>query len=110
MSATYVTFMQNDIRALQISVRDQYDTVYPITSATVTVLTSIINHHGGAVVVPEAAAMVSGNAVSTLMTTTVTSAAGEYDVVWKLVKVINPGPGATTYNYYHKTKLKIEEI
>jgi class 3 adenylate cyclase len=106
MSATYVTFMQNDIRALQISVRDQYDTVYPITSATVKVLTSIINHHGGDVVLPESAALVASNTVSALMTTTVTSAAGEYDVVWKLVKVI----GATTYNYYHKTKLKVEEI
>jgi hypothetical protein len=106
MSATYVTFMQNDIRALQISVRDQYDTAYIVTSATYKVLTSIINHHGGDVVVPEAAALVSGNTVSALMTTAVTSAAGEYDVVWKLVKVA----GATTYNFYHKTKLKVEEI
>ena len=159
MSATYITFMENDVRALQIGVRDQYDNPYTLTQATYKILSKIVNNHGGDYVVPFVGswapsanyyvgdhveshndtfvciqnnysttlnepptganwatyweetdgflpAMVIDNTASVLVSTQVTSAAGDYDILWRLVKVV----GSSEYVYNHKTRLKIEEL
>jgi hypothetical protein len=94
---TYITFYEKEIRAVEILIRDQNDAAYTIDSATVKVV-----DNEDVVIVAETVALVNGNSVSFLINTSVTSNAGEYDIIWKLIK------GA--YTFYHKTRLVVEDL
>jgi len=43
-----------------------------------------------------------GSSVSFLIGTSVTNVAGEYDIIWKLIK--------GQYTFYHKTRLVVEDL
>ena len=94
---TYTSLYQGETRALTIYVRDQNDDDFEPTSASTYIKDSLDN-----IIVNEVASLVSGASVIALVDTSVTSAIGNYDVVWKLVK--------SGYTYYHKTSVEVESI
>lgn len=97
MSRTLQTFLQNEIRALQITVRDQDGDAYTPDSAT-----TEVQDVSGNTVVAEQAAQVTGNTVQTLIGTATTSVVGTYYIIWKLVK--------DSYTYYHVTELEVNKL
>jgi hypothetical protein len=103
MSKTYITMYENEIRAVQLAIRDQDDAAYDPSSAYASVIDA-----EGSVVVEETAAMVEANVVYTLIGTAVTANAGDYQIIWRIVKTVTAP--STTYTYYHKTDLTVEEI
>jgi len=101
MNKTYIEFYQNEIRAVQIVVRDQNDDDFDPTEAWAYVVDS-----DDTVVVASASALVSDNSVSTLITTTTTATIGTYYIVWKLLKTID----STDYIHYHKTRIEVMSL
>jgi len=94
---TYITFYEKEIRAVELLIRDQNDVLFSVDNATVKVMDKNDN-----VVVPETPAYVVGSSVSFLIGTSVTNVAGEYDIIWKLIK--------GQYTFYHKTRLVVEDL
>lgn len=98
---TYLTIYQNEQRAAELEIRDQDDAEYTPT----TVYAKIVNS-AGTVVVAEAAALIIGNTATMLITSTISATIGDYEIIWRITKT----SGDTTYTYYHKTQLVIEEL
>lgn len=94
---TYTSLYQGETRALTIYVRDQNDDDFEPTSASTYIKDSSDN-----IIVNEISSLVSGASITALVDNCVTSAAGNYKVIWK---ILNSG-----YIYYHITKLEIESI
>jgi hypothetical protein len=105
MSRTYQTFLQNEVRALEITVRDQDGNEYSPNAAYTAVLdpagTTVVPTSGG-----DQAAQVSGNKVSTVIGTATTAQVGTYYVIWRILK----DAGAETYTYYHVTELEVRKL
>lgn len=97
MSATYQSFYQNEVRALQLEIDDNDGTDFVPSGAYVQVQDS-----DGDTVVAEQAALVSLNTVSTLIGTSVTSVVGEYRVIWRILH--------SQHTYYHITELQVESL
>ena len=95
---TFISFNQNEIRAVELIVRDQNDDAFVPTDAYASVLDS-----DDVVIVEEAAAMLDSNAVSTLIDTTVTANIGTYYIKWKLIRTVD----TTNYTHYHRTRLDV---
>jgi hypothetical protein len=94
---TYTTLYKGDTRALSIYARDQYDDDFLPTSASTYIKNSLdIN------IVNETQALVSGASITAMVDTVTTSAAGDYDIVWKLVK--------NGYIYHHVSSIKVVEL
>ena len=98
---TYMTLYENEVRAVEISIRDQDDAVWYPSSAYV----KIVDDDGNTVV-NEVPAMVSENTILTKVDTNITSVPGKYHLIWKILKT----SGSTTYTFYHKTTLTVEEL
>ena len=98
---TYLTVYENEQRAVELTIRDNDDAAYEPTSAFYSVYDS-----NGVEVIAESACMITENKIYFLVDDTVTAIPGEYDVKWKLTKSVN----ASTYIFYHKTKLTVEEL
>jgi hypothetical protein len=98
---TYITFYENEIRAVEIIIRDQNDDDFNLSTAYASVVDS-----DGTTVVSETECLVTDNKAYTLINMDVTSIPGSYEIIWKIVKIIN----STTYHYYHKTKLIVDDL
>ena len=98
---TYLSFYQNEVRAVEISVLDQDDQIFYPSSATAYVVNNL-----GTVVQPEQPVMVTGNSMYILITTATTLVPGTYEIVWKMTLTAD----SHTYIYYHKTTLEIEKL
>lgn len=98
---SYITLYQNEIRAIEVTIRDQNDLVWEPSNATFKIIDSENN-----VVLEEATAMVESNKVYAIFPLTISSTCGEYDIIWKFLKV----EGSNTYTYYHKTSVIVEEL
>jgi len=97
MAKSYQTFYQNEVRALELTVRDQDGNELVLLSAEVEV-TDV----DGNVVRVEQAASVSSNKVSTIINTTITAQVGLYHVRWTL--------HYSTYTYKHATELEVRYL
>lgn len=99
---SYITMYENEERAIELLIRDQNDTEWIPDAAYFK-----IQHGDGPTVVTEGPAMVSGNKIYALVTTAVTQWPGEYDVIWRILKV---GTNNDQYTYYHKTRVVVEDL
>jgi len=99
---SYITMYENEERAVELLIRDQDDVAWTPDAAYFKILSS-----EGPTVVTEGPAMVTGNTIYALVTTVVTQNAGEYDIVWRIVK---EGENDDSYTFYHKTRLVVEEL
>jgi hypothetical protein len=94
---TYLSFYKNEIRAVQIYIRDQDDVDFiPDGTSTYTVVAP------SGTVIPEVVAMVSGSSLTGLIDLNVTYLPGTYDIIWKIMK--------GSYIYYHKTDLQVLDL
>jgi methionine-rich copper-binding protein CopC len=98
---TYLTIYQNEERAAELEIRDQEDAPYLPT----TVYAKIVDS-SGTIVMAEQAALLTSNTASILITDEVSATIGDYEIVWRIVKTVD----TTTYTFYHKTQLAIEEL
>lgn len=98
---TYLTIYQNEQRAAELEIRDQNDIEYTPTLVYAKIINSI-----GTTVLSETQAVVTGNKATILITSTISATIGDYEIVWRITKT----SGETTYTYYHKTQLVIEEL
>jgi hypothetical protein len=94
---TYTTLYKGETRALSIYVRNQYDDDFVPTSAS-----TYIKNSDDVVIVSELIAMVSGSSITALVDTVVTSASGDYELVWKLIQ--------SGYVYHHVTGIKVVDL
>ena len=101
MDKTYLTVMEGEKRAVEITVRDESDASYIPTSAYYSIV-----DEDGLPVVSETVCMISTNKIYALLDESVTVLPGKYEIIWKINKV----SGITTYIYYHKTIIFVEEI
>jgi Ni,Fe-hydrogenase III component G len=97
MAKTYQTFYKNEVRALQITVRDQDGNAYSPSAAYVEVQDNV-----GQTVVPEQVAQVTDNTVQTLIGTATTASSGTYNVIWLILY--------QQYTYYHVTELEVRKL
>ncbi len=98
---TYLTFYENEVRAVEISIRDKDDAVWTPSAAYAQVV-----DESGDVVVAETTAMVSTNTILYLVNTTTTATPGKYFIIWRILQTV----GSSTYTFYHKTTLVVEEL
>ena len=98
---TYITFYENEVRAVEISVRDQDDAVWTPSSAYISVI-----DEAETIIVAETPAMVTSNTILGLIDATVTVTPGKYYIIWRILKT----SGESTYTFYHKTTLVVEEL
>jgi hypothetical protein len=98
---SYITLYQNEVRAVEITIRDENDLVWEPSTAYFSIIDS-----NGTIVMAEATAMVDDNKVYAIFPANVSAVCGRYDIIWKLVKV----EGSNTYTYYHKTNVVVEEL
>ncbi len=103
MSRTLQTFLQNEVRALEITVRDQDGNAYNPDGATYTVQ----DENGDTVPsagtpISDFAARVENNTVSTIIGTATTAQVGTYYIIWKLLK--------DQYTYLHVTELEVRKL
>ncbi len=97
MAQTHQTFYKNEIRALEITVRDQDGNEYAPSGAYVEVQDDV-----GDTVVAEQVALVTSNRVSTLIGTATTASPGTYNIIWRLLK--------SGYTYFHVTQLEVRKL
>lgn len=97
MSNSYITFYQNEVRAIELVILDQDDVSWVPTTAYYTVINELER-----IIVSLEPAQVTSTGVSALISTNVTETPGTYVVQWKLVK--------DSYIYYHKTTLIVNEL
>jgi len=88
---------QNEVRALELTVRDQDGNELVLLSAEVEV-----TDEDGDTVVEESAAQVISNKVSTIINTTTTAQVGLYRVIWTL--------HYSVYTYKHATELEVRYL
>jgi hypothetical protein len=100
---TYLTFYQNEQRAVELTIRDQDDVPYVPSN----VYASITEAVSGSTVLAEAVCMLTSNVAYMFVPHDVTDTIGRYDIVWRIVK---ENLGSDTYTFYHKTALMVEEI
>lgn len=98
---SYITLYQNEVRAIEITIRDQEELDWLPSNAYVSV-----RDKNGNFIINETTAMVNDNKIYFIIPTTVTSVVGVYDVLWKIIKV----DGSNTYVFYHKTNVIVEEL
>ncbi len=98
---TYLTVYQGEQRAAELEIRDQNDDIYTPS----TVFAKIVDT-SGTTVMPEVAALLINNTASILITSELSATIGDYEIVWRIVKTA----GETSYTFYHKTQLTIEEL
>jgi len=98
---TYITLYQNEVRAIEIEIRDQYDELWYPSSAYVKFL-----DEDGNTVINEIPAYVSENTINTIVSSSITATPGKYYLIWRILKE----SGSNTYTYYHKTCLVVEEL
>lgn len=94
---TYQALYVNEIRALEITINDQAGAPFEPSEGYVEVQDS-----SGNIVVAETAASISSNTAGAIIGTAVTATAGNYKVLWRLVK--------SSYTYYHVTELEITTL
>ncbi len=97
MAKTYQTFYKNEVRALQLTVRDQNGNAYSPSGAFVEVQDNV-----GETVVVEQAAQITDNTVQTLIGTATTASSGTYNVIWRILY--------QQYTYYHVTELEVRKL
>jgi len=97
MAKTYQTFYKNEVRALQITVRDQVGTPFAPSGAYVEVQDNV-----GQTVVAEQAAQITDNTVQTLIGTATTASSGTYNVIWRILY--------QQYTYLHVTELEVRKL
>ena len=98
---TYLTIYQNEQRAAELEIRDQDDAAYTPSLVYAKVVNNI-----GSIVMAEVPALIIGNKAVILITSTVSANIGEYEIIWRILQTA----GETTYTFYHKTQLSIEEL
>lgn len=98
---SYITFYQNEVRAVEITINDQDDVAWTPSTAYMTVV-----DNDGDVIVSEAVVLVSANTVVGLIDTRTTETPGDYYLIWRILQTV----GASTYTYYHKTALVVEAL
>lgn len=98
---TYLTIYQGEQRAVELEIRDQDDTEYTPTKVYAKVVDDT-----GATVMDETECVVTTNTATILIQSTDTDTIGDYEIIWRITKTVNE----TTYTYYHKTQLVIEEL
>jgi hypothetical protein len=98
---SYITLYQNEVRAVEITIRDEKDLIWEPDTAYFSIIDS-----NGTVVLDEATAMVQDNKVFAIFPSSVSATCGSYDIIWKIEKEVNPN----TYVYYHKTNVVVEEL
>jgi hypothetical protein len=94
---TYTTLYTGETRALSIHVRDQNDDDFLPTSAS-----TYIKNSDNEIIVTTTQCLISGADIISMVDTMVTSAAGDYEVVWEILK--------NGYVYKHKSGIKVEKI
>lgn len=97
MHETHETFWKNEVKALQITVRDEDDNSKIEPDGAV----YVVYNENGTEVVTEQVASVSSNQVSCLIGTAVTATPGNYYVIWTITK--------GQYTYVHRTAVEVEE-
>ena len=103
MSRTLQSFLQNEIRALEITVRDQDGNSYVPDGAYY----SVQDINGDYVTsagtpIDELPARVLENTVSTIIGEATTAQVGTYYIIWKLLK--------DNYTYLHVTELEVAKL
>jgi len=98
---TYLTIYQNEQRAAELEIRDQNDAEYTPSLVYATIVNS-----AGTIILAETPAVIIGYRAAILIPSTITSNIGDYEIIWRVLKT----SGDTTYTYYHKTQLTIEEL
>jgi hypothetical protein len=98
---TYLTIYQGEQRVIELEIRDQDDVEYTPTKAYATVV-----NDAGVIVMDETECVITTNKATILIESTDTDIPGDYEIIWRITKTINE----TTYTYYHKTQLVIEEL
>ncbi len=94
---TYQELNLNEIRAVQLTIEDNTGVDFAPSAAYVS-----INDALGNEVVTRQAAVITNNNVYTTVGTTTTSAEGNYQIIWELLK--------DNYTYYHCTVLDVIPI
>ena len=96
---TYQQLIQNERRAVELSIDDQDGNTFTPSAAY-----AQVNDSNGTVVTVEAPAFIDGttSAVYTIVGTAVTANVGEYMIVWRLKK--------EGYTYYHATDLEVVQV
>ena len=94
---TYTTLYNGETRAIAIYVRDQNDDDFVPTSASTYIKNSL-----DVVLVAETVAFISGSSIYSMVNETITSASGDYEVVWKLIQ--------SGYVYKHVTGVKVVDV
>lgn len=93
---TYQTLYQNEIRNIELSLREDDETIFIPTSGAV----NIYDEDDSLIL--SANAIINSNVISYLVNTTITETTGEYQIIWKINK--------NNENFYHKTILKVLEL
>ena len=93
---------EHEERAVELLIRDQDDVAWTPDAAYFEIVSS-----DGSIVTAEVPAMITSNMIYALVTTSVTETAGDYDIVWRIVK---EGANNDSYTFYHKTRLVVEEL
>lgn len=99
MSRTLQSFLQNEIRALEITVRDQDGNAFTPTGA----FTEVQDVNGETVVAEQAASVVN-NTVNTIIGIATTAQIGTYYIIWRLIDSAGP------YTYFHVTELEVAKL
>jgi hypothetical protein len=98
---TYTTMYQNEIRAIELLIRNQKDEpFYPDT-----VLAKVVDMDGN-IIISETGTLIIDNTASFLINEDVTSNIGNYEVIWRITKNVS----GNEHVYYHKTNLNVEEL
>lgn len=97
MAKTYQTFYKDEVRALQITVRDQNGNPFSPSGAYVEVQDNV-----GQTVIAEQPAQVTSNTVQTLIGTATTASSGTYNIIWRILY--------EQYTYLHVTELEVRKL
>ena len=93
---TYQSLNKNEVRAVELTIKDIDGQSFTVDSAYAEVLNS-----SGSAVVDEQAAYTQVGKIYTIIGTTVTATTGTYKIIWRIVK--------DSYTYYHATELSVVE-
>ena len=97
MNDEYISLFVGEVRAIELTVRDQDDVDFIPDGVSVT-----IKDFDAVDIITDQVAVINTNRISTLITTEVSSVAGIYFIIWKITK--------EEAIYYHKTIINIREI
>lgn len=99
---TYVEMYQNEQRALELEMRDENDLPYTPSIVYFKVVDS-----KGNIVQEEETCLILQNSAIALITPLTTANVGDYEVIWRILRNVT---GQTTYTYFHKTQVVVEEL